>query len=49
MLKEYLLAALCLCLLFTVWNTTDGISGDAMKAVMCISICITIGFVWWVK
>ena len=45
-MKEWLLAAICLALIFTVWNTTGGISGDVMKATMCISICILIGWVW---
>ena len=45
-MKEYLLLALCMALIFTIWNTTYGLSGDLMKAVMCISICVAICFVW---
>lgn len=45
-MKGWLLSALCLALIFTIWNTTRGVSGDAMKAIMCISICLAICFVW---
>ena len=45
-MKEYLLFGLLVALIFTIWNTTHGLSGDLMKAVMCISICVAICFVW---
>ena len=45
-MKFYILLSLLVCLLFTVWNTTNGVSGDVMKAIMTISICCAICFVW---
>lgn len=45
-MKLYVLICLLICLMFTVWNTTDGESGDVVKAIVTISICCAICFVW---
>lgn len=45
----WLIFRLLLCLLCTVGMSTRGISGDIMKGVMCVSICILIGWAWWLK
>ena len=31
------------------WETPQETSGDIMKGVMCVSICLLIGWVWWLK
>lgn len=45
-MKYWLLVWLCVALILAVCNTTKGASGDTMKAIMCISICAAICFVW---
>ena len=45
----WLIFGLLLCLLCTVDMTTQDISGDIMKMVLGVSICILIGWVWWLK
>jgi hypothetical protein len=45
----WLIFGLLLCLLCTVGMTTEETSGDIMKGVMCVSICLLIGWVWWLK
>lgn len=45
----WLIFGLLLCLLCTVGMSSLGISGDIMKGVMYVSICILIGWVWWLK
>ena len=45
----WLIFGLLLCLLCTVGMSTRYISGDTMKGVMCVSICLLIGWVWWLK
>ena len=44
-----LIFGLLLCLLCTVEMTTQETSGDIMKGVMCVSICLLIDWVWWLK
>ena len=46
---SWLLFGLVLCLLCTVGMTSTGWSGDLMKMVSVISICLLIGYVWWLK
>ncbi len=45
----WLIFGLLFCLLCTVGMTTQETSGDIMKGVMCVSICLLIGWVWWLK
>ena len=45
----WLIFGLLLCLLSTVGMTTHEISGDIMKMVLGVSICLLIGWVWWLK
>lgn len=41
----WLTLGLVFCLLCTTGMTTDGISGDILKAVIAISICLLIHFI----
>lgn len=45
----WLIFGLLVCLLCTVGMITQDISGDMMKMVIGVSICILIGWVWWLK
>lgn len=45
----WMLFGLFFCLLCTIGTTTEGTSGDIMKAIMTVSICCLIGWIWWLK
>ena len=45
----WMLFGLFICLLCTIGTTTDGQSGDFMKAIMTVSICCLIGWIWYLK
>ena len=45
----WLIFGLLLCLLCTVEMTTQETLGDLMKGLMFVSICLLIGWVWWLK
>lgn len=42
---SWLLFGLFLCLLCTIGMTSEGVSGDILKGIMTISICLLIHFI----
>lgn len=45
----WLISGLLFCLLCTVGMTTHETSGDIMKGVLGVSICLLISWIWWLK
>ena len=45
----WLIFGLLLCLLCAISMTTQETSGDIVKLIVCVSVCLLIGWVWWLK